>query len=93
MTPRQAELLSFLRERAGDVPPSFAEMCAHLGTRSKSVVHRLIIGLEERGEIDRLPNRARAIRVNDRTDYERGRDVGLREGYADAMRETGRAAP
>ena len=46
-----------------DVPPSFEELCAALDLKSKSGIHRLLSGLEERGYIRRLPNRARAIEV------------------------------
>ena len=45
------------------VPPSFDEMKEALELRSKSGIHRLIMALEERGFIRRLPNRARAIEV------------------------------
>ena len=45
-----------------DVPPSFDEMRVALGLASKSV-HRLLSGLEERGYIRRLANRARAIEI------------------------------
>jgi len=46
-----------------DVPPSFDEMRDALGLASKSGVHRLVSGLEERGYIRRLDNRARAIEI------------------------------
>lgn len=46
-----------------DVPPSYQELCDMLSLKSKSGIHRLIIGLEERGYLRRLPNRARAIEV------------------------------
>ena len=46
-----------------DVPPSYQELCSMLDLKSKSGVHRLITGLEERGYIRRLPNRARALEV------------------------------
>ena len=39
------------------------ELCAALDLKSKSGIHRLLSGLEERGYIRRLPNRARAIEV------------------------------
>ena len=43
------------------VPPSFSEMCDHLGCSSKSSVHRLMAALKERGCIDFIPKRARSI--------------------------------
>jgi repressor LexA len=46
-----------------DVPPSFEEMKNALGLKSKSGIHRLISALVERGYIERLPHRARAIEI------------------------------
>ncbi len=43
--------------------PSFEEMKEQLGIHSKSGVHKLIKGLEERGFIKQIPNKARAISV------------------------------
>jgi len=65
LTKKQSELLRFVHERLQEsgVPPSFDEMKDALDLRSKSGIHRLIIALEERGFIRRLPNRARAIEV------------------------------
>lgn len=65
LTRKQHELLRFIHERLREsgVPPSFDEMKEALDLRSKSGIHRLIIALEERGFIRRLPNRARAIEV------------------------------
>ena len=65
LTKKQNELLRFIHERLKEagVPPSFDEMKDALDLRSKSGIHRLIIALEERGFIRRLPNRARALEV------------------------------
>ena len=65
LTRKQYELLRFISERLKEsgVPPSFDEMKDALDLRSKSGIHRLIIALEERGFIRRLPNRARALEV------------------------------
>jgi repressor LexA len=65
LTKKQRDLLLFIHERlsADDVPPSFEEMKAALGLKSKSGIHRLISGLEERGYIERLPHRARALEI------------------------------
>lgn len=79
MTPRQSELLAYLRERAlaGDVSPSFEEMRAHLGVASKSRVHDLILALEQRGHITRDYNRNRSITVVGIDEYARGYRDGL----------------
>ncbi len=65
LTRKQSELLTYLSDhmRQHDVPPSFDEMRDALGLASKSGVHRLVSGLEERGYIRRLANRARAIEI------------------------------
>jgi repressor LexA len=65
LTRKQLELLLFINERLKEegVPPSFEEMKDALNLQSKSGVHRLIVALEERGFIKRMPNRARALEV------------------------------
>lgn len=65
LTIKQRELLNFLEayENKYEASPSFDEMREALGLASKSGIHRLISGLEERGFITRLTNRARAIKV------------------------------
>lgn len=65
LTPRQRELLDYIRARLAKdgVAPSFEEMREHLGVSSKSGVFQLLRTLEEKGRIRRLPDRARAIEV------------------------------
>lgn len=65
LTRKQHELLLFIHERLkkSGISPSFDEMKDALSLRSKSGIHRLITGLEERGFIRRLPHRARALEV------------------------------
>jgi repressor LexA len=65
LTKKQYELLLFINKRLNEqgVSPSFDEMKGALGLRSKSGIHRLITGLEERGFIRRLPHRARALEI------------------------------
>ena len=65
LTKKQHELLMYINQRlaATGVAPSFDEMKDALHLRSKSGIHRLISGLEERGFIRRLPHRARALEV------------------------------
>ncbi len=65
LTIKQHSLLKFIDEyiaRKG-VSPSFEEMKKAVRLQSKSGVHRLILALEERGFLRRLPNRARALEV------------------------------
>ncbi len=79
LTQKQRDLLILIHERmqAGDVAPSFEEMKQALGLKSKSGIHRLISALVERGYIERLPHRARALEVK-----------RLPEGYAPANNDT-----
>src|SRR5213592_1568989 len=65
LTKKQHELLMYINQRlaATGVAPSFDEMKDALNLRSKSGIHRLVSGLEERGFIRRLPHRARALEV------------------------------
>jgi repressor LexA len=65
LTQRQLQLLKFIQSytREHGVSPSFDEMRSALKLQSKSGIHRLISGLEERGFIRRLAYRARALEV------------------------------
>jgi repressor LexA len=65
LTRKQYELLIFINKYLNEqgVSPSFDEMKDALSLRSKSGIHRLMMGLEERGFIRRLPHRARALEV------------------------------
>lgn len=65
LTKKQKELYDFLcAEISGcGISPSFEEMRQDTSTKSKSGVHRLILGLEERGFIRRIPFHNRAIEI------------------------------
>jgi len=65
LTAKQRDLLLFIHNRLTEtgVPPSFDEMKDALDLKSKSGIHRLIMALEERGFIRRMPHRARALEV------------------------------
>jgi repressor LexA len=90
LTRKQRELLQFIQERLTDtgISPSFDEMKDALGLKSKSGVHRLITGLEERGFIRRLPHRARALEVTRLSDDQmsRAEAAGGRAAPADSSR-------
>lgn len=72
LTAKQQELLtyieSYLQENDG-VSPSFDQMADALNLASKSGVHRLVCGLEQRGAIRRLPHHARSIQILAETPY------------------------
>ena len=63
LTLKQNQLLNFLiiRIQKFGVSPSYEEMCDELGLKSKSGINRIVKSLEERGYIERLENKARAI--------------------------------
>ncbi len=65
LTKKQYELLMFINEtlKKDGICPSYEEMCLHLGLHSKSGIHRLVSGLEERRFLRRLPNKARALEI------------------------------
>ena len=90
LTKKQQQLLLFIYNRLGEggVSPSFDEMKDALGLKSKSGIHRLITGLEERGFIRRLPHRARALEVMRLPDGLTGHESGETDGASttEAMR-------
>ena len=63
LTLKQKELLSFLIERIEKtgISPSYQEICSKLSLKSKSGIHRIVKGLEERGYIKHLENKARSL--------------------------------
>lgn len=85
LTRKQQELLNFIHARlASDgISPSFDEMKDALKLKSKSGIHRLISGLEERGFIRRLPHRARALEVTRLPD-----SLNIKDGIKDSVRKT-----
>jgi len=65
LTRKQRDILTLLIRHVEQhgVAPSFDELCDAAGLKSKSGIHRLMSGLEERGYIARLHNRARAVSI------------------------------
>jgi repressor LexA len=63
LTLKQNQLLSYIIKRIekDGVSPSYQEICIELKLKSKSGIHRIVKSLEERGYIERLENKARAI--------------------------------
>ena len=63
LTNKQNQLLNFLilRIEQDGVSPSYEEICLELNLKSKSGIHRIVKALEERGYIEHLENKARAI--------------------------------
>jgi repressor LexA len=94
LTKKQHELLMYINQRlaATGIAPSFDEMKDALNLRSKSGIHRLISGLEERGFIRRLPHRARALEVT-RLPEESAAPSGAAISNASGAAERGRFSP
>ena len=65
LTKKQKNLLLFINKkiRTTGVSPSYEEMKNSLNLKSKSGIHRLITALEERGFVNRLAHKARALEV------------------------------
>lgn len=65
LTARQQDALRFIQGflEAKGYSPSFAEIAAGIGARSKSPAGDLVNSLERRGAVRRLHHRARAIEV------------------------------
>ena len=66
LTFKQKKLLDFLVEyyNENNVYPTFDEMRDFLKIKSKSGIHKLISSLEEKGYVNRLPHKARALSIN-----------------------------
>jgi len=66
MTPKQAALLKFIAgymESSDGKSPSFGEMAAALGLKSKSSIHKLVSALVHHGFIKRRHGLYRSIRI------------------------------
>lgn len=85
LTQRQNELYRFIEAywAEHDMPPCLEEMREAMGFASKSGVSRILDGLEERGVIRRLPNRARGIEIIHRP------EIGLMLDLVKELRSVG----
>lgn len=64
MTNRQADCLRAIEDLTVDgVSPTYDQIAAQIGVTAKSVVHRLVVGLERRGYLRRYPHRQQALEV------------------------------
>ena len=65
LTPRQQEILDFLREWIAEhgMPPTRLEMCASLGFRSPNAAEEHLRTLERKGAIEIAPGSSRGIRI------------------------------
>ena len=65
LTARQTLVLDFIRFYVAShgFAPTIEEIQHHLGNKSKSGAHRIVLALEERGAIRRLAYKTRAIEL------------------------------
>lgn len=66
LTKSQHDLLRFIvsyTDENGGMSPTFSEMAVAIGHPSKSHISKLVLQLEGRGFIKRIPNKSRAIEV------------------------------
>ncbi len=65
LTPRQAEILTFIQEKVieNGYPPTVREICKATGLASSSTAHGHLMHLEEKGYIQRDPSKPRTIKI------------------------------
>ena len=68
LTLKQKNLLDFINlyYRDNDMFPTYDEMRKALNIKSKSSIHKLISSIEERGFIERIPHKARAMQFKNK---------------------------
>ena len=95
LTKKQHELLLFIHKhlQKHGVSPSFDEKKAALELKSKSGIHRLITGLEERGFIRRLPHRARALEIVRLPENAESAGLGSKNGFSPKVINNDEYAP
>lgn len=73
LTLKQKNLLDFINMyyKDNDMFPTYDEMRKALNIKSKSSVHKLISSIEERGFIERIPHKARAMQLKKKDQNEK----------------------
>ena len=79
LTLKQKELLDFIVDyfHSKNIYPTFDEMRKFLNIKSKSGVHKLLSSLEDKGVIERLPHKARALKLKKVIDFPRTDEKNL----------------
>ena len=69
LTPRQAEILEFIRQHMRDpgYPPTRAEICRAMGFRSPNAAEEHLRAMVRKGAIDMAPGASRGIRLKQET--------------------------
>lgn len=65
LTLKQKKLLDYIVQycSSNKIYPTFDEMRNYLNIKSKSGIHKLLLSLEDKGIIERLPHKARALKL------------------------------
>ncbi|MBO5994115.1 MAG: transcriptional repressor LexA [Firmicutes bacterium] len=86
LKPRQQKILEFMKEEitTKGYPPTVREICAAIGIKSTSTVHKDIETLVSEGYLKKDPSKPRALMVV---------DPGTRSGHVDAAGTAFKAAP
>ena len=65
LTLKQRKLLDYIVQycSSNKIYPTFDEMRSYLNIKSKSGIHKLLSSLEDKGIIERLPHKARALKL------------------------------
>ena len=65
LTKKQLKLYKYLKNyfKENEVMPLFDEMMQHMNVKSKSVIWNMLVYIEWKGYIKRIPNHARAIQI------------------------------
>lgn len=63
LTPRQHNLLEYLKSIDSQIGPSYDEISQAMGYKSKSQAHRMVKALAERGYVTFIPGKRRSLKV------------------------------
>jgi repressor LexA len=79
LTLKQKELLDFIVDyfSSKNIYPTFEEMRKFLNIKSKSGIHKLLSSLEDKGIIERLPHKARALKLKKVIDFPKNDEKNL----------------
>ena len=73
LTPRQRQILTYIGEhiKTYGYPPSVREICKATKLKSTATVHGYLVKLEQKGYLNRNPQKPRAIELRDKRLYNR----------------------
>ncbi len=79
LTLKQKKLLDYIVQycSSNKIYPTFDEMRNYLNIKSKSGIHKLLSSLEDKGVIERLPHKARALKLKKITHLPKSNECNL----------------